>query len=245
MDTEEQTAVEEEEVSKEEQPSEELNNVSEKEDSGGEETEEEVKPELKYTDDSLQYHIKEAERKWQSSKDKEFQPLYQELEELKKAKLELEGKMDERANEVLFASESNDVGEEKAMTTKDARARIIARHKELKPLEDLNRKLPSVIADLEKREKTVQARDFGYQYFPESDTVSTKRRDDFIKELIESDSQSPSDMTLLARARSSEMKAVPSKKHKPDSGKQAGGGVDTTKLSGDEKVLLGLKNLRK
>lgn len=225
-------------------------------------------PELKYTEESLQHAVSKAETEWQSRKDKEFDPLYADNQTLKKKVSELESQIDDKAGEDAFAYLKEEESEDKAAKFKKDLDRIMGRHKELKHLEELNGSLPSIVSGLEKREKVVQSRDFGYEYFPEvapdvlTDAIKILKTDDgnsklvdqlrasvrfikarkgFINEMIESESDSSKDLKMLARARSSEIKGrVKGTTHKPDSGRTAGGGYDPRKLTGDEKVAKGL-----
>jgi len=198
-------------------------------------TEEEQKPETTYTEDDIKTRIEIEQRKWQSSKDRELKPIYLELEQTKKTIRELDEKLDDKASGLLFVQESDESGDDKAQQVKESRDRVLKRYRELKHLEEV---VVPFADELQKREKEVESKLFGLKYFPGGEEQISKVRDDFIKELVESDTHNPRDLELLARARSSELKSQ--KKDvgiKPDSGKQTKG---APKLTGDDALAYGL-----
>ena len=285
MEDKELNAVEGDADSNEDQPSEELNNKASEEE---EETEPEEKPETEDKEgaeepeevDELDkpYYSKRAftdavKKESQSLKDKELKGLYSEKKALQARITELEDKQDDKANDFLFADETETYGEEKALTAKEARDQILARRKELRHLEELNKSIPNITAGLIEREKKLQAHNLGYEHFPVADNgvltdaiavlskddsnselvsrlqavaTSQKVRADFIDKLLESESESPKDMKLLARALSAELKIKTVKKvtHKPDTSRVAGGGVDLSSLTADELIERGEKKAK-
>jgi len=264
METEEQTGVVEETALEDENTPEPENastdaeeNVSEETESEETKGEEDAKPEIKYSEDDLISARDDERKKSQSNKDKELKPLYDELETVRKENAELNNKLDVKANEVLFADETDSHGEERAISAKEARERILKRHQELTGLinkhsflqlyNDKEGKVSSRYENgLAERERSLKARDYGYKYFPNGDAKTSKVREDYIKELVESDSSSPKELDSLAKVMSMEIQSKSPNKHKPaDAKSKTAGSINLEDLDAHELLIMGERRKKK
>lgn len=201
-------------------------------------------PKTNFTREEHEADLVEQQRKWQSTKDKELKPVYAERDQLRQQIAELNHKLDDKANEALFAEESEQYGEEAANKTKAARERILKARDEMQILYQFKDELPRVIKDAETKIKRGLAYELGAKHFPGTDAATSRVRADFIEELVTSDADNEEKLTLLARARSAELNNKRKVTHKPAPSVSTGGGPNLASMTADELLLIGEKKAK-
>lgn len=230
------------------------------------ETEQEEKETTKPEKTEETYDAK-VKRLAQSMKDKELKTVYQELEDLRKQNKELNTQVTEKTwdkgIQEMFDEESVNLSEEEALKKKsrreDMKKQVLEYQKNSAYIEKTLAKLGKVDLDAflknwEKPSLDEAANYFNYKardqqsreelwglYFPED----AKKLAQIAKDMEKiSKAKDPTQYEIVMEGIKESLKSK-GPKYTPDSGRQGGGGKDMSKMSPEEKISEGFKELKK